>query len=264
MTDCNNSMAPNDEELLSYALDDEPLAREKEGHLAYCFICQQRLEDYKRTHAYLLARLYRTQCPSATKLNYYCADLLTVDQAPTIESHLRVCPLCANEVGMIRQTLANFDPLPPTDEASATPASVRRIIASPVPQRRVLATRGVALEGEWSRQYRAEALSILLELSHSSSGDNLLLGVFSNAYAVSETETFEGFVVKLYRTTDFQLLQDLRAGSSTTQEYSDMPLRTTQIDDLGDIVFTAVPAGEYTMVVHLPDSDIIIEDLSVS
>jgi hypothetical protein len=288
MTDCNNSMAPNDEELLSYALDDEFLPREKEGHLAYCFVCQQRLEDYKRTHAYLLTRLYRTQCPSATKLNYYCADLLAMDQVPAIDRHLRACPLCANEVAMIRQTLANFDPFPPADEASTMPVTVRRIIATLVPQRRTLAARGVALEGEWSRQYRVESLSILLDLSYASNGDNLLCGVFSRAYMVSETDAFAGVAVDLYHTADFQLIQNPHACSSrsqersglpfsekagkgaatcssnTSQKHSGLPLQTTHIDDLGNSIFSAIPAGEYTMVVHLPDSDIIIEGLSIS
>ncbi|MBV8695855.1 MAG: hypothetical protein JO125_16925 [Chloroflexi bacterium] len=265
MTDCNNSMAPNDEELLSYALDDEPLPREKEGHLAYCFICQQRLDDYKRTHAYLLTRLYRTQCPSATMLNYYCADLLAMDQVPSIESHLHACPLCANEVAMIRQTLANFDPFPPEDEASAMPITARHIIASPVPQRRTsAAARSIIREGEWSQQYRAEALGILLQFSYSSNGDNLLLGVFSNGYVVSETNTCEGIVVDLYRAVDFQLMQGLARPSSPSQQHSTMPLQITQIDDLGNIVFNAIPGGKYTMVVHLPDCDVIIEDLTIS
>lgn len=116
MMDCKNSMAPNDEELLSYALDNEPLSREMEEHIAHCPVCQQRLKNYKQTNAYLLANLYRTQCPGATKLNYYCANLLPVEEVFNIDSHLRICPLCANEVSTIRQSLADIDLFPLFDE----------------------------------------------------------------------------------------------------------------------------------------------------
>src|SRR6266699_3534004 len=61
--DCLNSIAPTDEELISYALDDEALPTEANNHLQQCETCQKRLATYKQTNTYLLSHLYRSQCP---------------------------------------------------------------------------------------------------------------------------------------------------------------------------------------------------------
>ncbi|HYU74255.1 MAG TPA: hypothetical protein VEL31_16410 [Ktedonobacteraceae bacterium] len=41
--DCLHAMAPNDEELLNFALDEEALPEPKRAHLEQCEVCQQRL-----------------------------------------------------------------------------------------------------------------------------------------------------------------------------------------------------------------------------
>ena len=43
--DCLNSLAPSDEELISFALDDEALPSEADNHLHQCEICQERLTN---------------------------------------------------------------------------------------------------------------------------------------------------------------------------------------------------------------------------
>src|SRR5881296_1341584 len=98
MMDCLRSVAPNDEELLRYALDDEPLPSEVQLHLGQCVICQQRLIDYKRLHTLLISRLYRSQCPGAMDLNFFCEHLLPLNDSKRIARHIRQCPLCAAEV----------------------------------------------------------------------------------------------------------------------------------------------------------------------
>jgi len=35
------------------------------------------------------------------------------------------------------------------------------------------------------------------------------------------------------------------------------------VDDLGNIVFSRVPLGEYIMVVHLPGQEVIIEGIGI-
>ena len=75
--DCLNSLAPSDEELISFALDDEALPSEANNHLQQCETCQKRLTTYKQTNAYLLSHLYRSQCPSGQELSLYCADLVS-------------------------------------------------------------------------------------------------------------------------------------------------------------------------------------------
>src|SRR5437868_91263 len=79
MIGCLHSMAPNDEEILRYALDDESLPLEVRAHLGNCVICQQRLVDYKDLNILLISRLYRSECPSAMDLNFFCEQLLSID-----------------------------------------------------------------------------------------------------------------------------------------------------------------------------------------
>ena len=99
-------MAPNDEELLSYALDDESLLPEVRTHLGDCAICQQRLANYKELNMLLISRLYRSECPDAMDLNFFCERLLPINDRWRIARHIRQCPLCAGEVADIQQMLA--------------------------------------------------------------------------------------------------------------------------------------------------------------
>ncbi len=116
MTDCLGPMAPTDEELLSYALDGEPLSEEAREHLEHCSICQQRLTNYTQTNAFLTSQLYRSQCPTVTELTDYCADanfnLLSRDERIHIADHIRICPLCTVEVSTLQQDLATADLFP--------------------------------------------------------------------------------------------------------------------------------------------------------
>jgi hypothetical protein len=119
MKNCLHSTAPTDEELVKYALDNEPLKVEGQEHLELCSLCQQRLGRYKRVNVQLLTRLYRSQCPEVMQLNLYCAQMLPANDSDNIASHLEKCPLCATEVAEIRRTLASFEPFPP--QSTTTP-----------------------------------------------------------------------------------------------------------------------------------------------
>lgn len=111
MMDCLHSMAPDDEELLRHALDDEPLALSTQEHVEHCSICRQRLASYKQTNMFLLSQLYRSQCPETIELNHYCANMLVVADTMRIVEHLELCPLCTAEVKEIRYVLASFEPV---------------------------------------------------------------------------------------------------------------------------------------------------------
>src|SRR2546422_9472512 len=96
--DCLDSIACTDEELISLALDGEALSEEANNHLQQCETCKQRLASYKQDNAYLLAHLYRSQCPSGEKLSLYCDDLLPAGGRGSIANHLKDFPLCCPEV----------------------------------------------------------------------------------------------------------------------------------------------------------------------
>jgi len=99
-------MAPEDEELLQLALDGEALTEEASRHLEQCETCQRRLAEYKDINASLVSHLYRSLCPPGSKLSLYCAGLLSQDEQTTIETHLKDCPLCAEEVALTQRFLA--------------------------------------------------------------------------------------------------------------------------------------------------------------
>jgi hypothetical protein len=256
---CPHATAPNDEELVSCALDEEPLTGKAKEHLEHCPVCQQRLALYERINRLLLAGLYRSQCPSVTLLNHYCAGMLPPDDAITIAQHLQDCPLCAQEVEEIRRILADFDPSyisAPTQPLYATPL---RIVASPVPWQLLSAMNGEndgPPIGSWPRRYRAAALHISLHLSHTGDGEFMLLGILSSVNSNASNGVLQGRSVDLFRVSDEQNLQPEEACDA-------MPLVTGTVDALDTIVFTALPAGTYTMIVHMPTSDIIIPELTI-
>jgi hypothetical protein len=259
MDECTNSMAPGAEELLRLVLDKEPLRQETKEHLEQCSTCQQQLAVYMRVPDQLLSKLYRSACPSVTQLNLYCAGTLSGDESPAIAYHIAVCPLCTGEVITIRQFLADFEPFPLIEEKVMFPQRiVERIIAAFVPWKPQLVTRGTASDGPWPRQYRAGELNISLHLSRGSSGETILLGLFTSDDLDEALEEQEGVPVDLYSARDFSIAHDANA-----QATNSMPVMTAQIDDLGNVVFKVVPFGEYVMVVHLPAREVVIEGLMI-
>ena len=267
MDSCMNSMAPDDEELLRHVLDEEPLSTAAQEHLANCSICQQRMAEYAQTNHFLLSKLYRTQCPSATQLNFYCAgDILSPDDTLHITEHIKECPLCYAEVVDIRAILRDFNPFP-EDHADALaalrsmPTLLRRIVASFVANKPQLAVRGHSSQGQtgWPRQYRAENVNISLHLSRATNGDILLLGLFTSDDATMSVDAFEGAISELYLSPGPTDMQELASqdGSPTR------PLMQTTVDDLGNLVFKSVAPGEYVMIVRLPDREVVIEGLNI-
>ena len=72
MSDSLHPLAPSIEELMSLAYNEGTLPEEERKHLEQCPICQERLATYTHTNALLRSKLYRSICPSAVSLNYYC------------------------------------------------------------------------------------------------------------------------------------------------------------------------------------------------
>lgn len=241
MDNCPSSMAPSDEELVRYALDEDPLPIGAAGHLEHCSICQQRLTSYKQTNDFLLVQLYRHSCPSATLLNHYCADLLADDETMHTAWHIQDCPLCRAEVADIRHVLNNFDPFPEPEE-SPVRRFVHRIIATLIPLQPQLVMRGMsALPAQtvWPRQYRAGDINASIHLSRGAMG-YIILGLFS-----SDHERLEGAPV---------ILRSIKEKFETR----------THIDDIEYISFRDVPLGEYEMVVCMPSMDIVMEGLRIA
>jgi hypothetical protein len=254
--DCLNSIAPNDEELISFALDDEALPTEANNHLQQCEICQERLARYKQTNAYLLSHLYRSQCPSGQELSLYCANLVSEDDRIRIANHVLDCPLCANEVAETRAFLRTLDiDLPIL--AFSPRAFLRPIFATRVfrtqPQ---FAVRGGSDSSEtpWPRQYKSETIDLSLHLSFTSKGERMLLGIITSVDPDESVEIFEGVAAELYSAPG--------PLSSNGDKPTSPPLLRIQVDDLGNFVFKPVPTGQFIMIIYLPNSELVIADIT--
>ncbi len=250
--DCLHFMAPSDDELVRLVLDEDPLSQEAREHLEQCEICQQRLARYKQSYTSLVSRLYRCQCPSGTRLSLYCDGLLAADEQMSIAAHLLLCPLCAAEAADTRRFLAEVPPqLAPTFSFRDT---ARHIVATLVRQQTQLVVRNDSKmpEKAWPRQYRAGSINLSLHLSRASNGEYLLLGILTSADSAESVDAFEGARAELYSVESYE-----------EERQSKTPLRRTMVEDLGNIMFTAVPVGQYVLVVRLPDRELVFEGLSV-
>lgn len=265
MMDDLHSVALSDELLLRYALGEESLPEEASVHLERCAICQERLARCRETHTFLVSRLYRHSCPDAAQLSFYCADLLPADERMRIANHLLECPLCMAEVAETRAFLN--DELLPEPMPVSLPRKVQRIFASLVRQQPQYVVRGERDKhekrgeqgehdaGRWPRQYRADTIDLSLHLSRASSGDHVLLGIMTGINAEEHIDAFAGIQTNLYTAPEF-----------TTADQSarePVPFLSTEVDDIGNFVFTPVPPGHYVMNICLPEAELVIEDITI-
>jgi anti-sigma factor RsiW len=253
-------MAPDDEELLGFALDGEALPVAKKAHLDQCDICQQRLARYKHVNSTLVAKVYRRLCPSGTQLSFYCADLLPAAEKTTIAAHILDCPLCASEVMETRRFMheVHIDDISLSDIGFTPRATIRRVFGQLVRQQAQLVLRNDSnniSEKSWPRQYRAESIDLSLHLSRASNGESMLLGILTSVDNAESVDAFEDAPAELYPTT---YASDIQDGETTA------PSCQASVDDLGNIVFKPVPAGDYILIVHLPDQEVIIEDININ
>lgn len=257
--DSLHTLAPTDEELLSLAYDEGALPEEKREHLDQCEICQQRLTTYRRTNSRLLSKLYRSACPGAVELNYYCLGVVPEEERVSIASHLLNCPACAGDVVEIRRMQAAFEPFPPA--AFSLPAAARRLFATLVVQQAQPVTRDMAPSTGWPRQYRAETIDLSLHLSRAANGATMLLGIITSIDPTEPVDAFERTRVELYPAPG--LVADEKEEGQGYEEAA-APLLTTEIDDVGNIVLEDIPVGDYFMIVRLPDLEVVIEGLTIA
>jgi hypothetical protein len=261
MTDRLHALAPSNEDLISLVYDEGLLPEEEREHLAQCPICQQRLADYKDMNTLMLSHLYRSLCPSAVNLNYYCLGGLPVEERTSIANHLLDCPLCAGEVVEIRREQASYDLFP--EGGFSLRDAVRRIFANLVVQQAQPVLRDVQPSTGWPRQYRAEANDLSLHLSRADNGEIMLLGIITSSDPAKTLNAFEGMAVDLYAAPG-PLVEGSNASSAGRGiDKVTSPLFSTTIDEVGNIFFEEVPPGNYDMILHLKDQDVVIEGLTI-
>ena len=257
--DSLHAESPTDEELLAFALDGEELTEKARRHLEQCETCQKRLERYQQVNTFLVSHLYRSQCPTGTQLSYYCAGMLPEDERMRIAAHITECPLCTAEVAETRHFLQMQDSDLPLLSSFSPATSIRRIFATLVRQQPQFVMRGeapgAASNTAWPRQYKADSLDLSLHLSRASNGAYMLLGILTSADANENVDAFESTPAHLYTAP--------RPFVNDGDKDAEVPLRSTQVDDLGNIVFSNIPIGEYVMVVHLHGRELVINGLTI-
>ena len=127
--------------------------------------------------------------------------------------------------------------------------------ANLVRQEPLFTVRGDIPRSDYPRLYRAESLDISLHLSRSRSGSYMLLGILTSRNAGEDIEAFEGMDVDLYAAPGPLWIEGDRLAGQ--------PLLSTRIDDLGHIIFSGVPEGEFVMVLYLPAFEVIVEGLTI-
>ena len=176
-----------------------------------------------------------------------------------IANHVLDCPLCSNEVAETRQFLRTIDidieqSLPPFSLGAILHPIFAIRVRQPQPQ---FAVRGGSDSSEtpWPRQYKAESVDLSLHLSFTSKGEHMLLGILTSIDPTEGVDTLQGVPAELY-VAPWPL-------PTNGDKPRALPFLRTEVDDLGNIVFKPVPAGEYVMVIYLPKRELIIEGLAI-
>ncbi len=261
MTHCPDPIAPDDEELLRYIFGEGTLGENRKRHLEQCSTCQQRLSDYKQINNMLLSELHRIQCPNATQLTLYCADMLSTDEVFTIDEHLRECPLCMDEASMLRPEIAHFTPFPEPETRPFQETALRvlkRLVAQPILQKSEMILRQDPSATAWSRQYQAEDFNLLFQLSRTDNNKMKLIGLFEN-FTMEQLKALEGVVADLYHTPTLPSNEREQFDKSTEK-----PVMFTTVDELGNFAFSPILPGNYIAIIHLPNTELVVEGLYIA
>lgn len=269
MMNCLCVVAPTDEELLCYALDGEVLPTTAEEHLGHCLICQQRLARYVSTNSFLTQHLYRSQCPDTTTLLQYCHGLLTSQAEFKIIQHLKLCPLCTTDVSETHHLIdtsvlssgakSYFALHPPVESITAVPYRHEETPAA-------AETRSTEAS-IWPVAYQANTTQLLLRVNYNSHGGIMLAGTLLSIYADQASRnvsTFVGVKAELYCSMALTELEECPAcKNDQSLAYTEDPLFTVLVDEPGTMTFPSVPPGKYLLIVHLPDTAMVIEELCI-
>lgn len=94
----------------------------------------------------------------------------------------------------------------------------------------------------------------------------MLLGILTSSDPAQNVEAFEGVPVDLYVSPGPLSVEDQETTQSLSPDQAHeaaQPLITARVDDLGNLLLAPVPAGEYVLIVRLPEQEIVIEGLSI-
>jgi hypothetical protein len=212
------------------AFIDGTVSPEVASHIQGCGVCAADAEVVRATQVQLIHKLYRFDCPDALRLGEY--ELGLVDQAErvSIATHALECTPCTADLQVLRGFLATEPTIP-----DSIGAHVRRVIATllaPAPGMGLMGIRGAA--DTQMRQYQVDDVRVSL-----STEQGALIGLL----------TFDERDVP-------------RANAHLLPEHGSALVES--VDELGNFEFDDVPAGVYTLEVHLPDEVIVVEQVAIA
>ena len=232
---CVNPREISPDDLIAHAHGDAPPAAIR--HIERCPTCQEQAAQYARAHATLSAELFRHSCPSTLTIGEYVLGVLPPDAAREVAEHLVDCPHCAAER---RETAAFLKEEDEPEGAHGFVDTVRRLLARPLaPTAPALAgLRGAA--GDGSEVFTADGLRVTISVQRATRGvrGSILVGLVEPWTAAS-------------------------AGGQAQLYADDRVVQSTEVDDLGNFVFDAVPPGNYRVEVRLAEVVVTIDPLSV-
>jgi hypothetical protein len=216
--------------------------------------------------------LYRASCPSSTLLSLYCENKLPADQVTAISNHLSECLLCSEEVKDLRYEIDHFMPFPVLEPAAQSfwhllregkKAFVAQFI--PSPPAIALHFRNDASANDpsaaiWPRLYQAGNYQLSFRPLRTRNDTKQLIGCFENL-DLTKLEALEGVTAELYAASPPDINKSEPSG---THEEQPQPVLSTTVDDLGNFSFVAVPPGSYLVIIHLPDTELVVEGLQIT
>lgn len=242
---CGRLIKLSDGHLLAYLAGDA--AGSIMAHVATCNECQQRAATLAATEQHLATSLYRLACPSSLALGEYQLGLLSAAETRAIAAHIRQCPHCATEMGMLTSYLADVAPtlertLPPT-----LGERTRVLVARLAEELTTLGFLGellpaaVGLRGTAGDQmvYEADGVQVIIDVQTDgqSPAQRVLLG----------------------------LLLGLPAPQTVTAHLwrADQPVATTPVDELGNFVIAALTPGAYDLILSSEKTEVHIPALVI-
>jgi anti-sigma factor RsiW len=287
--ECSESGAIRDEELLAY-IDGAQVRPAVVAHISHCQHCSSQLATYQRVDRKLIQRLYRWDCPTNQVLGEYQLGLLSSGQAAGVQDHLRRCVLCAAEVAMLTNFLAN-DPLlvrleggvgaglapapaPTTQHVlnhshishavrnarhvleewyTEGIASTRRVVATLLSsQPRLAYQRDISdATAQWPRRYSAEGLTISLQVERTPQHAHQRASLQLIGFVTSD-----GGALEELQGISVSLLSQTKVGDGNAQA-----VHSQTIDDLGNFLFSALEPDTYMLEFQLPQRVVAIEQI---
>lgn len=277
--ECSEPGAIRDEELMAFVEGDSVRLAVRE-HLAHCQQCSSRVMLYRRLERKLTSNLYRWDCPSNQVLGDYHLGLLDREQTASVRAHLNACVLCTAELTSLADFLAvDADPLlarwsvkkslwPNQNGSAATlyPAVVpranehmstahllredtlgalHRVVATLLlPEQSGLAFQRGASSVLWPRSYVADGVTVSLQLEPDPKqrGTLQLIGLVMQSDADIAAQ----------------------AGISAQLLTKDGVVQVQRIDELGNVIFSALPPATYVLEVLFPARTIVVEQIPVT